>query len=476
MASLAVPSPRRVLTTLVLAVAALSLAALMPRDAHAAQPATVRLMGTDPIYRGTTMTTTTGQRVAVTPGWFRLRVTPAGGAPVERRGFCVDAYHPIGTGVDYSVSLRTAADEPALAGARSGEVAWLLQNASSLIGAAPSGARGLEAGALQVAVWQLTGQAREVSPTDDAGLNARAAALRALAAGRAAGGPVTLTAAMARGCAGRGSVALTLTGTPGATATLSVAGAGTVAPAEVRFGADGTARASLSSSAPGVVTVTARSEGGTLTRIARATAGQTTPQETMVLVPATYQATATVTFEDCPLVPLSEPQTPDPSSGDSPVGPFGGASPETKTPSETSPPPSAEPRHPTQASPTLAISKTGPARAQAGATAVYRIRARNRGTRPASGVTVTDALPDGMSLTSRPAGSRLRAGRLVWSLGSLQPGAVRSLTVRVRIDADASGRRCNRATVEATGAPARTATACTTVVASRRRILPPVTA
>ena len=47
----------------------------------------------------------------------------------------------------------------------------------------------MEAAAIQVAVWQLTGQAADTpSATDDADLNARVAELRALASGRS---PVT---------------------------------------------------------------------------------------------------------------------------------------------------------------------------------------------------------------------------------------------------------------------------------------------
>ena len=59
--------------------------------------------------------------------------------------------------------------------------------------------------------------------------------------------------------------------------------------------------------------------------IARATAGQTTPQETLVLTaPRTYTASATVLFEDCPLIPSGEdtnpttPETPTNTPSDTP--------------------------------------------------------------------------------------------------------------------------------------------------------------
>lgn len=51
----------------------------------------------------------------------------------------------------------------------------------------------------------------------------------------------------------------------------------------------------------------------------------------------------------------------------------------------------------------LAISKTGPARAQGGKTGLYRITVRNRGQVAARNVIVADALPAGASLAQEPA-------------------------------------------------------------------------
>jgi uncharacterized repeat protein (TIGR01451 family) len=360
-----------------------------------------------------------------------------------------------------------------------------VSRAESLIAAAPPAGRGLEAASLQVAVWQLTGQAREVDPTSDAAVNARTAALRALASGRAVGGPLTMTPAMPRGCAGRSAVTLRLSGTPGSTAELSItAGAGTLSASEVRFGADGTATASVASAAPGQVTVAARAQGGTLTRIARASAGQTTPQETLVLTtPRTYTATATVTFEDCPLIPSGGdrgPSAPDgpgntPSEGpgtptDSPLVPFEGPS------APATPTTPARPRTPTQVeTPRLSVTKSGPRRALAGTAVGYVIRVRNTGEATLRDVAVTDDLPAGMSLARMPSGARLRSGRVVWTIPSLKPGATRVLRVAVRLDADASGRRCNRAGVVA-GTLRRVASSCTMVTALRRPVAPAVTA
>lgn len=472
MRSPSAPSIRRAIALLAVALAAV---VLVPTAASAAQPASLRLLGSDPEYRSVHLTTLTGQRVTASPGLFRLRITPAGGGAAERRGFCADAHHAINGGTDYTVSLRTAADEPLLASPRYGEAAWLVQQAEGLVAAAPASARALEAGALQVAVWQLTDQIRESAPTDDAALNARAAAIRVLAAGRAVGGPVAISHADARGCAGRGAVSLRLTGRPGSTADLTASAGGVVSPARVRFDAIGVAVATVTSSRAGTVTVTAGSDGGVLTRAARASAGASTPQETIFLVPGTYSATTTVSFDDCrvpldstPAVPLGNDV---PGALDGPLSALG----KPVTPNGTTPG-TATPRRPNQSSPTFTVTKTGPARAVAGTTVTYRITVRNRGAAALGGLAVADDLPAGMSLAKVPAGSRLRGGRLVWTLGPLGAGRARTLAVRVRIDDGVTGRRCNRATATRAGSTPARASACTTITSTPRTIQPAVTA
>ena len=456
---------------LILALAGIVLAAIAPAVAGAATAASLRLLGSDPSYGRVTLTAPDGRTANAAPQWFRLQVTPAGGRALEYRGFCADLQHAIDSGTDYNVSLRTAADDPSLGDARHAEVAWLLRTAEGLIAAAPTARKALEAGAIQVAVWRLLGEVRESSPTSDAALNARAAAIRALAAGKATAGPITAAPTMPKGCAGRGAVGIHLTGTPGSTAKLSVAGPGTVSPAQVQFGPNGTAVASVTSPVAGTVTVTARAEGGTLTRIARASATQTTPQETVVLVPRTHEAVTSVVFENCPMIPSLEAGSP-PST---PVTPFETPSSETAPPAGVTPPARSIPRRPNQAGPRVSLSKSGPSQALAGARVAYVIRVTNRGTAALNDLTVADDLPAGMSLASLPSAARLRSGRIVWAIDSLAPGATRTLRVSVRIDADIAGRRCNRATASV-GALRRTAMSCTRVRALRRPIAPAVTA
>jgi len=88
-----------------------------------------------------------------------------------------------------------------------------------------------------------------------------------------------------------------------------------------------------------------------------------------MLIPASHSAAVPVAFEDCA----------------TPLTPFGGG--------------------------------------EAGGVAEYAIRVINRGRSALRGLRIADRLPAGMSLVSVPSGARLRAGRLVWSLGMLGAGA-----------------------------------------------------
>jgi len=103
----------------------------------------------------------------------------------------------------------------------------------------------------------------------------------------------------------------------------------------------------------------------------------------------------------------------------------------------------------TWSAPDIAVTKTGPAVAGAGATLTYRIVASNPGDLPADDVVVTDVVPDGLTyVRSDPEGEG--AGRSIrWRLGTLGPGETRSIEVDFR--ADAQGDVTNCAEVTAAG-------------------------
>jgi uncharacterized repeat protein (TIGR01451 family) len=371
------------------------------------------------------------------PGQFQLQVTPAGGAPTVQPAFCIDPLNPISRNIPYQVSLQTASDAPELANPAHAEAAWLMQEADALIAASPN--QGLEAGAIQVAIWMILGEADATTPTSDAALNARAQQVRALAAGKTTAGPVSISAAAASTCAGTATT-LTVTGTPGASASLAVTGGqGTLSANSVTFGAGGTATVTLSSGAAGTVGVTVTSNGAQLTRAARL-AGADAPQETAFVVPQTYQASVNVTFTDCA--------------------------------ARASGVRSARSRTPT---PTLAVTKVAPKTLKSGSQIPYIITVRNTGKVTARNVVVADRVPSGLSYLTSSKRPHQVGRSIIWRVGDLRPGQSRTMRIVLQAPLGLVGSRTN--TVVATAAQAKRVTAAATTRLTRvsQRRVPAVT-
>ena len=256
-------------------------------------PGTMRLIDTSPsLGHDVTVTVPGGETFRVEPGRPLVQVTPSGGAVIETSAWCVNWRRAIDEGVDYAVDLQTPADAPGLAGPAADETAWLIAHSDALIAAAAS--PGLEAAAIQVAVWQLTGQAADTgSATDDADLNARVAELRALAEGRS---PVTSIALAGPGGALVAGIpaTVTLSGTPGGQVDLQVsAGQAGLSATSVTLDAGGRAQVVVTPSAAGPVTLTARAEGGLLWR-ATHLAGASGPQDMAYVTAVPVSATTTL--------------------------------------------------------------------------------------------------------------------------------------------------------------------------------------
>ncbi|HSJ72733.1 MAG TPA: hypothetical protein VK904_00325 [Miltoncostaeaceae bacterium] len=381
------------------------------------------LLGTDPAYGQVTVNLSGGGVSGPTaPGQLQLQVTPAGGAPVVQQGFCIDTLNPIGENVPYQASLQTAADDPELANPAHAEAAWLMLEADDLIAASPN--PGLEAGAIQTAIWMILGEAGQANPTSDATLNARAQQVRALAVGKKAAGPVAVSAAGASTCPGTATT-LTVTGSPGASASLAVTGGqGTLSASQVTFGADGSATVGLSSVAAGTVQVTVTSNGVELTRAARLPGSGSEPQETGFVVPRTSTASVSVAFTSC-------------------------ASPATVRPSGRS-----------TASPSLKITKRAPKTLKSGSQVPYIITVRNTGKAIARNVIVSDRLPAGMSYLTSTRRPHQAGKRVVWRVGDLRPGQSRTMMIVLQAPVGLVGSRTNA--VVATAAAARTVTAAAT--------------
>ena len=436
--------PRRRRTRLAL-VALLAAAMLLLLGAATAlgSPGTMRLIDTSPsLGHDVTVTVPGGETFRVEPGRPLVQVTPSGGAVIETSAWCVDWRRAIDEGVDYAVDLQTPADAPGLVGPAADETAWLIAHSDALIAAAAS--PGLEAAAIQVAVWQLTGQAADTgSATDDADLNARVAELRALAKGRS---PVTSIALAGPGGALVAGIpaTVTLSGTPGGQVDLQVsAGQAGLSATSVTLDAGGRAQVVVTPSAAGPVTLTARAEGGLLWR-ATHLAGASGPQDMAYVTSVPVSATTTLSV-GAPVPALAV--TPLVRAG----GPAG-----------------------------LRLVKSAPASVVRGRSIPYTLTVTNVSARTARDVVLRDPLPDETLLTGTPARARLSDGVVVWRLGDLAPHARVIVHLRLRTVPGASPLVRNVARASAANAATVRARALTHLLAPPRTgvrpaVVPPVT-
>lgn len=108
-------------------------------------------------------------------------------------------------------------------------------------------------------------------------------------------------------------------------------------------------------------------------------------------------------------------------------------------------------------------------RVSQGGAVTWTIRVRNCSKRRAVGVTVTDPLASDMTLRAHH-GGRVRAGTLVFDLGTIKPAKAKTVRFTVRADAAARpGRRIDRAAARASNAPPARATARVRVISRHAR-------
>jgi len=96
----------------------------------------------------------------------------------------------------------------------------------------------------------------------------------------------------------------------------------------------------------------------------------------------------------------------------------------------------------TWTAPRIAVAVTGPPSAQAGQTITYRLAVSNPGDLPATGVVVTDTLPDGLELVTATPEAARTGRQLQWSLGQVGPGETRSIDVTCRASGAATVTHC----------------------------------
>lgn len=411
-------------------------ALLIPVAEATAATGTLRVTDVGPSYgRTIPIAIPGGGTFSADPGVRTATLVSADGSRIVSEAWCVDRTRRIAEDVTYPVDVQTPSDTAALRSPGAQAAGWLMGEAGGLMAQAAD--RGLEAAAIQVAVWRLTGQAADVwQVTSDSVLNARADALRGLAEGRT---PVTALALQAPATAVTlgAPAGLVVSGTPGAEVDLRVgAGAGTLAATHVDIGPAGTAAVDLTPTGPGTVTVAAAARGGALIRAAHL-AGASAPQDMGMLLPLPLAAQASVTVTTPVVAPPAVV------------------------------PPSAVPVARAKRA-RLRLGKTGPARVVFAHAIRYTLTVTNRSAVTAEDVVLRDPVPRGASLGRLPARARLEGGAVVWRLGDLAPGARVTVHLRLRADVGSARRVRNEARASASNAATVRARAVTAVVIPRR--------
>ncbi len=347
-------------------------------------------------------------------GTFNLALD---GRPVVT--YCVQNGIPINTGTvlaDVTPATAVTADDRALA--------WILQTQTPTGAVTP--AKQQQASTAQIALWVIGGQLRAVNPTNDAAANAAVASLIATARAQTAV-PAFLSLVGAAGGPGQpGTIAITAK--PGAVVSLAVtAGPGTISSTSVTVGPDGKASVTVSSPGSG-------------TTVAATTAGDAIPIR---------------------IQPLDNSQRTAIAGGSELQGSVSVS--ETAATSVT------------QVTGSLRITKRAPARAQAMAKVRYRIRVHNPTRVTVRDIVLRDRIPSGMSFVDATPDAVVENGRIRWSLGTLRPGASRTVTLWLQASITVEGDRTNVATVSASGVRPVRARVSTFFQAVQRRTRPAVT-
>jgi len=111
--------------------------------------------------------------------------------------------------------------------------------------------------------------------------------------------------------------------------------------------------------------------------------------------------------------------------------------------------------------PILTVQKTGPDRQYIGRPVTYQITVTNKSEVAARNAVIEDMIPDGVNSVRGTSGAKLLGPKLVWELGTLEPGT--SETVRISFTPTKAGTLINSATASAYCAEAVTSTVRTVV-------------
>lgn len=107
----------------------------------------------------------------------------------------------------------------------------------------------------------------------------------------------------------------------------------------------------------------------------------------------------------------------------------------------------------------LAITKAGPARRYVNLPATYDFTVVNEGTATLTDVAITDRVPEGATFMNASDAGSLVEDHIRWAIGTLEPGASR--TVHVSFRAKGAGKVCNRVTATSSYGLSAQAEICT---------------
>ncbi len=100
----------------------------------------------------------------------------------------------------------------------------------------------------------------------------------------------------------------------------------------------------------------------------------------------------------------------------------------------------------TWTAPQLSIDKQGPTVGSVGATLIYTINVSNPGQLPATGLVITDQIPQGLEFASSTPPASPGGGKLQWQFDRLEPGQSRRIEVQLRAAKTGVFQNCVRVT------------------------------
>ena len=341
------------------------------------------------------------------------------------------------TTVIESAGLERSSDDPTLGGTAGGSVAWLLSRSSALIAASPTPT--VEAAAVQVAAWKMTGAVNAATPTTSAAVNLRAADLVTAAAGRSLPSTIVVSAP-SKACLDE-VTRVSLQGPPNSPVSLTPTGPVVLLQDSLTLNASGAGTALVRPRRPGAIGIAASGQSSELVRLNTQLPSGAGDAEALRLL--TLSAIRVTGAGSSSVVDCGSSGSPDDgvgvalSSGGGSGNGAGGASRLVTRQSGVDQSPGSANRPASVRGIAWVVVNWSRATDLDGSRRALNVRIRNVGGRPAKNLTITARVP-GEGRILDPGGAEIGRRRIVtWHFASMKPGVSRTLTVVV----EARGRR-----------------------------------